>query len=328
MNLDVEILNSLRKARGGSVAGTDLSRDLGVSRAAIWARIQELRNVGYDIEASPHLGYRLLHTPDLLHADDLLSRLGKVRVIGRDIRVFAETTSTNDVVEKLARDGVVEGAVVFSESQTKGRGRMGRKWVSPAGKGLWFSILLRPRLRPNEVTRVTVASATALRRAIHEQTGLQADIKWPNDILLNGRKVAGILTELHAEVDQVRYITLGIGVDVNVEASQLPPEVRKIATSLCAELGRRLPRPDLAVAILRELDADYARITDRLFPALADEWEAHCGTIGRQVTIRAGHRETRGRAEALGDEGALLVRTEHGHLERIVGGDVTLDKNE
>lgn len=328
MNLDVEILNALRKAEGGSVAGTDLSRDLGISRAAIWARIQELREVGYEIEASPHLGYRLLNAPDLLHADDLLSRLGKVRVIGRDIRVFAETTSTNDVVEKLARDGVAEGVVVFAEKQTKGRGRLGRKWVSPARKGLWFSVLLRPRLRPHELTRVTVASATALRRAIQNHTGLEPDIKWPNDILLNGRKVAGILTELHAEVDQVKYVTLGIGVDVNVDAAELPPEVRKTATSLRAEAGRRLPRPELAVAILRELDADYARINDQLFPELADEWEAHCGTIGRQVTIRAGHHETRGRAEALGDEGALLVRTEHGHLERIVGGDVTLDKGD
>ena len=143
----------------------------------------------------------------------------KPRIIGRDIRVFEETTSTNDVIEKLARDGVKEGVVVFAESQTKGRGRLGRKWISPARKGLWFSILLRPDLRPQEATQLTVASATALRRAIQSETGLKPEIKWPNDILIGGRKVAGILTELSAELDRVQHVILGIGVDVNLGAA-------------------------------------------------------------------------------------------------------------
>src|SRR5436190_24142199 len=208
MTTDAQILSALRSDENGGVSGAELSEKLGVSRAAIWARIEELRKLGYEIEASPHLGYRLLDSPDVLHADDLLSRLGKTKVIGRDIRVFQETTSTNDVVEKLARDGVREGAVVFAESQTKGRGRLGRKWASPARKGLWFSVLLRPHLRPQETTQLTVAAATALRRAIQEQTGLQPEIKWPNDILLGGKKVVGILTELSAELDRVKHITL------------------------------------------------------------------------------------------------------------------------
>ena len=169
MSLDVQILTALRAAGDGAVSGADLSQKLCVSRAAVWARIEELRSLGYDIEASPHRGYRLVSTPDVLHADDLLSRLGKTKVIGRDIRVFRETTSTNDVIEKLARDGVPEGVSVFAESQTKGRGRLGRKWLSPAKQGLWFSVLLRPDLRPQEATRLTVASATALRRAIESR---------------------------------------------------------------------------------------------------------------------------------------------------------------
>src|SRR5512137_7741 len=208
VNLDVQILTALRATADGAVSGAELSQKLRVSRAAIWARIEDLRALGYDIEASPHRGYRLVSTPDLLHADDLLSRLGTTKVIGRDIRVFEETTSTNDVIEKLARDGVKEGVVVFAESQTRGRGRLGRKWMSPARRGLWFSILLRPDLRPQEATRLTVASATALRRAIESQTGLNPRIKWPNDILIQGKKVAGILTELSAELDQVKYVTL------------------------------------------------------------------------------------------------------------------------
>ena len=190
----------------------------------------------------------------------MLARLGQTKVIGRDIRVFEETTSTNDVMEKLARDGVKEGVVVFAESQTKGRGRLGRNWISPARKGLWFSVLLRPNLRPQETTQLTVVAATALRRAIQAETGLKPEIKWPNDLLLGGKKVAGILTEMSAELDRVRHIIIGIGVDVNLDAAELPADLRKIATSLKIEAGETISRAELAAAILRELDVDYARI--------------------------------------------------------------------
>ena len=324
MTTDAQILSALRSANEGGVSGAELSQRLGISRAAIWARIEELRQVGYDIEATPHLGYRLVSSPDALHADDLLARLGKTKVIGRDIRVFEETTSTNDVIEKLARDQVKEGAVVFAESQTKGRGRMGRKWISPARKGLWFSILLRPDLTPQEATQLTVASATALRRAIEGNTGVKPAIKWPNDILIGGKKVAGILTELSAELDRVKHIILGIGVDVNLGATEFPQDLRKIATSLKIESGKMISRADLAVRILRELDADYARVCGGKFEWVADEWEEHCGTMGELVTIQVGDRKIHGRAESLDDDGALLLRTEHGTLEHVIGGDVTL----
>jgi len=324
--MDMHILRALRQAHDGSVSGAELSQSLGVSRAAIWARVKDLRALGYDIEASPHQGYRMLSAPDLLHADDLLSRLGKVQVVGRDIRVFQETTSTNDVVEKLARDGVKEGAVVFAEGQSKGRGRLGRKWISPPGKGLWFSILLRPALRPEEATQLTIVAATALRRAIAMVTRLKPDIKWPNDILIRGKKTAGILTEMHAEPDQIKHLVIGIGVDVNLEASELPLELRHAATSLQIETGRLLDRADLARCILEELDADYARLASGRFSEIADEWEKHCSTLGRRVSIRLGERLLSGCAEALGEDGALLVRSEHGRLEPVIGGDVTLEK--
>jgi BirA family biotin operon repressor/biotin-[acetyl-CoA-carboxylase] ligase len=326
MSIDARILAALREAAESCVSGADLSHQLGISRAAVWAHIEDLRALGYEVEATPHQGYRLVSCPDLLHADDLIARLGKTKVIGRDIQVFQETTSTNDVIEKLARDGVKEGVVVFAESQTKGRGRLGRKWISPPKRGLWFSILLRPDLRPSAATQLTVAAATALRRAIATQIGLTPEIKWPNDILIGGRKVAGILTELNAELDRVKYVILGMGVDVNVTASDFPADVRKLATSLKTEAGRAVSRADLAVAILRELDGDYARIGAGEFTAVADEWESHCTTIGHEVVIRIGQHEIRGQAEALGEDGALLVRTEHGHLEPIIGGDVTVEK--
>src|SRR2546423_9516159 len=172
VTIDSEILTALRSGNDEGVSGAELSQRLRISRAAVWARIEELRSLGYDIAASPHQGYQLLSVPDVLHADDLLSRLGKTRFIGRAIRVFQETTSTNDVIEKLALDGVKDGVALFAESQTKGRGRLGRKWMSPARKGLWFSLLLRPKLRPQAVPQPTIASATALVRAVLAQTGL------------------------------------------------------------------------------------------------------------------------------------------------------------
>lgn len=326
MTTDAQLLSVLRNTNDGFTTGAELSRQLGLTGAVVTGRIKELRALGYEIEASPHLGYRLVSSPDALHAEDLLARLPKKRIVGRDIQVFQETSSTNDVVEKLARDGVKEGVVVFAEAQTKGRGRLGRKWVSPAKKGLWFSVLLRPQIRPVEATQLTVGAATALARAIQKQTNLSPDIKWPNDLLLRGRKVAGILTELSAEVDRVKHVILGIGLDVNQTASDFPADVRKLATSLKLECGRAIDRAELAAAILQELDRDYARICSGGFAALADEWESRCTTIGQNVTIGIGERRVRGRAEALDDDGALLVRTEHGRLERIIGGDVTVEK--
>jgi BirA family biotin operon repressor/biotin-[acetyl-CoA-carboxylase] ligase len=322
---DAKILSALR-ANSDGVSGTQLAEQLAISRAAVWARIEELRRVGFEIEAGPHFGYRLVDEPDALLADDLLARLGATKVVGRDIQVFEQTTSTNDVAERLARDGVREGVVVFAESQTKGRGRLGRTWLSPTRKGLWFSVLLRPNLRPQETTQLTVISATALRRAITTVTGLVAEIKWPNDLLMGGKKTAGILTELSAELDRVRHVILGIGVDVNLDGDGFSPELRKTATSLRLETGRAISRAELAVEILRELDRDYARIGAGKFSEIADEWESACVTMGKNVLVHTGEHRFRGRAESLDDDGALLIRTEHGHLERVIGGDVTIEK--
>jgi BirA family biotin operon repressor/biotin-[acetyl-CoA-carboxylase] ligase len=322
---DAKILSALRASPDG-VSGAQLAEQLAISRAAIWARIEELRRVGFNIEAGPHFGYRLVDEPDALLADDLISRLGDTKVIGRDIQVFEQTTSTNDVAEKLARDGVKEGVVVFAESQTKGRGRLGRVWMSPTRKGLWFSVLLRPNFHPQETTQLTVISATALRRAFKTVAGVSAEIKWPNDLLLNGKKTAGILTEMSAELDRVRHVILGIGVDVNQDASEFPPELQDVATSLRLASGTEISRAELAVEILRELDADYARISAGKFSQVADEWEEACVTIGKNVTVHMGERHFRGRAESLDDDGALRIRTEHGHLERVIGGDVILEK--
>jgi BirA family biotin operon repressor/biotin-[acetyl-CoA-carboxylase] ligase len=307
------------------VSGADLAENLGISRAAVWARIEELRSLGYEIQASPHDGYRLRSVPVVLHADDLMALLGDV-IIGRDIRVFQETTSTNDLADRLGRDGVKEGVVIFAESQTKGRGRLGRSWISARKRGLWFSILLRPPISPQAATQITVAAAASLARALKRSTGVQCEIKWPNDILAGGRKLCGILTEMAAELDKIKYLVVGIGVNVNLGARDLPPELNGIATSLKMEMGHDFNRTTLAAEILRDLNEDYTRVLTGEFERVADEWEASCSTIGQDVEISCGNRVISGRAESLDREGALLVRTQHGRLERIIGGDVSLRK--
>lgn len=327
MTTDARILKALRAAGEAGVSGAELAAQLGVTRAAVWAHIEELRLLGFEIEASPHHGYRLVRSPDRLIADDLASRLtGRVRRLGREIHVFASTTSTNDVVEKLALDGAREGVVVFAEQQTRGRGRLGRTWVSPAGKGLWFSALLRPPLRTGEATRITVAAAAAVHRALVQATGLPLEIKWPNDIVCRGRKLVGILTEMSADPDTLHHVVLGIGVDVNLDRRDFPPDLRAVATSLRLELGRPLDRPALAAALLVALDEEYGRVCEGRFREVADAWARACTTLGRQITLVMGPRRLVGRAEALDETGALLVRTEHGLLERVIGGDVTLER--
>ena len=325
MTTAAQLLVALR-AHPDGVAGTDLCQQLHVTRAAVWSHIESLREAGFEIIASPHRGYQLISAPDALLAVDLQSRLIQDQVIGNAVRVLQNTTSTNDEVSCAALEGHTEGLVIFAESQSAGRGRMGRRWSSPTGRGLWFSVLLRPSLAPGECTQLTAASANALVRAIQSTTGTTAEIKWPNDLLIKGKKIAGILTEMSAELEHVRSVVLGIGIDVNQTASEFPADVRGIATSLKLATGKNVSRPDLAEAVLRDLDRQYARILAGNFAAVAEEWASHCSTLGKQTSIDMGTRRVRGRAEALDENGALLLRTEHGRIERIIGGEVTLTK--
>lgn len=323
MSPATKILAAMRATEHG-VSGAELCAQLGISRAAVWSHIETLREAGFEIIASPHRGYQLINTPDALIAEDLAARLGEESIVGRDLRVLAETTSTNDEAEQAATANHREGLAIFAECQTAGRGRLGRQWSSPAGKGLWFSILLRPQLPPADCTQLTAATATALVRAIKSATGITPEIKWPNDLLWRGKKLAGILTEMSAELDHVRHVIIGIGINVNQTNSDFPRELRPTATSLKLATGQSVSRAELAVAALRELDRDYTRILTGQFNAVASEWAGHCTTLGREVDIQMGQRRLTGRAEALDESGALLLRSQHGRVERVVSGDVTL----
>ncbi len=324
MKRDVEILRALHRVGVEGISGTALAERMRISRAAVWARIRELRRLGFRIETSPHLGYRLMQVPDLLLGDDIAARLGPVKVVGRHIQVFKETASTNEVAERLACGGVEEGAVVFAEYQSRGRGRLGRAWYSSTGKGVLLSLLLRPSLRPAEAARLTIIGATALARAVERLTAVRPSIKWPNDVIAGREKLAGVLTEMSAEPDQIRHVVLGIGLNVNQAKRDFPEKLRGQCSSLRLLTGRMWNRAAVAAVLLEELDRDYQQVTNGCFAAVAAEWQDRCSTLGRQVTVKFGQSTVHGRAEAIDGDGALLLRTSAGLVKRILGGDVSL----
>jgi BirA family biotin operon repressor/biotin-[acetyl-CoA-carboxylase] ligase len=323
---DAKLLSVLRETRNSFLTSAELAERANVPPSEILTRLEALRQLGYQIDERPHGGYQLISSPDALMPDDLKSRL-KTRVIGSEILVFQETDSTNNVVERLALNGAREGVVAFAESQAKGRGRMGRKWVSPTGKGLWFSVMLRPQFPPAAVTRLTILTAVAVAQAIRETTGMNARIKWPNDVLVNGKKVAGILTEMLSDADTIKHAIIGIGVDVRCAPQDFPPEVRSIASSLEHEANTTLSRPELAARILSLMDAYYAKAHGQ-FEEITDEWANWSSTLGKRVTVTVGTRRIEGQTLALDGDGALLVRCDGGTIERIVGGDLVLERTQ
>ena len=330
MQRGTAILEAFYQAAGQFVPLAELRRVLKRPNGSIATEIGDLEKLGYIIESHPHFGYRLLGTPDRLTADDIKARLKsfeaslKTRTIGSEILVFDETASTNDVVEHLAKSGAREGLVVFAESQSRGRGRHGRAWVSPRGKGLWFSVLLRPALPPAAASRITVAASVAVARAIRQVCRVEARIKWPNDVVVDGKKLAGILTELRAEADEILLAILGIGIDVNCTREDFPGELAGIATSLELETGRAQDRAALAAGILAALDDCYrAALGD--FEVIADEWARLCTTLGRQIVVTMAQRRIEGFAHALDGDGALLVRKDDGQIDRVLGGDLAVE---
>lgn len=325
MNKDEAILRALLAAGGQAVAPLDLAARASLGPGELDERLDALRKHGFDIEKHPALGVRLDGAPERLVPEDIGARLLPERTVGHPILVFAETASTNDMAARLAGQAVEEGVVVFAESQTAGRGRHGRSWISPAGKGLWFTLLLRPKLPPSSASRLTVMAGVAVATALRRATGLPLRIKWPNDLLCRGKKLAGILTELGIEEDRLLHALLGVGVDVNLEADDFPKELRGTATSLKLEAGRSFCRAPLAAEMLRELEKGLARLDDASFPAVADEWVALDDTLGRQVTIEGPGGRRRGHASGIDPDGALLLRLDGGRVERVLGGEVTVE---
>lgn len=313
-----QVLGALREA-GAPVSGESLAASLGISRAAVWKQIQRLKALGYDIAGEPRRGYRLLAAPDRLYPHEILHRLGTRRWRG-PVVYRTELPSTNDLAKSLGAQGASEGTLVVAEAQTAGRGRLGRDWLSPPGEGIYVSLILKPPLPPSELPQITLTVAVAVVRALRAAAGVSPGIKWPNDLILGGKKLGGILTEMETESDRIRYVVVGLGLNVN--NPQFPPELSATATSLLRETGRRVPRAPLVRAWLEEFETLYDGFSAGNFPEILEEWRHHTVTLGRRVTVRHGNREFHGWAREVEADGALLLETEAGETIRVTSGEV------
>jgi BirA family biotin operon repressor/biotin-[acetyl-CoA-carboxylase] ligase len=319
------LLDLLTAAGTDWVSGEAISQRLGISRAAVWKQIEALRSAGYEVEAAPRRGYRLAGRPDKLTAVEIQAGLTTER-FGRTVEAHAQIGSTNERAKELGRVGAPEGLLVVAEEQTAGKGRLGRSWSTPPGRALALSLLLRPAIAPIEAPRLTLVAAVAVAEAVRAETGLDVGIKWPNDLYVDGRKLCGILTELEAEIERVRFVVLGIGLNVNQAEAEFPPDIRETATSLRREAGRPFDRRSLLRAILARLEARYAQFLAGEWPALRAAWRSLSVTLGRPVRVVPASGEPAWEGEALDvdGEGALLVRRPDGSVERVVAGEVSI----
>jgi len=315
------VLAFLAEAGDEFVSGEAISDKLGLTRAAVWKHVEALRAAGYRIDAVPARGYRLAAVPDRLTPLEIRPLLN-THDLGQTLHWYEEIGSTSDRAKELAEEGAEHGEVVIAEAQTAGRGRRGRAWVSPPRRNLYFSVVLRPELPPARAPELTLVASLAICDALR-QAGVAAGIKWPNDVLASGRKIAGVLTELAAEPDRVHWVVVGAGVNVNARREDFPEELRDEATSVLLERGQAAPRALLAAACFTALEDWVDRHAEEGFGPIRDAWRARSVTLGREVRVQEAARELRGVAEDIDDAGALLVRTPAG-VERVLAGDVAL----
>jgi len=312
---------ALLKRSEDYLSGEAISRLLGVSRTAVWKQVNNLRDEGYRIDSQRNSGYRLTSVPDKLYPGEIQPSL-HTAVLGREILHFETLDSTNRLARQEADKGCQEGTVVVAEEQTAGRGRLGRQWYSPKQSGIWMSVVLRPRIVPAEAPKITLVAAVAVAAALRD-AGFSPRIKWPNDLLLAGKKVCGIYTEMKADPDQVLYLVLGIG--INVSEQSFPAELADTATSLRLASGTEtISRPAMAALVLDRLEEFYRLFLEQGFAGIRAEWKAYSLNLGRDVLVRTLQTVISGRAVDIDDQGMLLVAGDDGVLHRIAAGDVTL----
>ena len=315
------LLQLLESEPGRYVSGEEISRKLNVSRTAIWKQVRKLEAEGYEIEATPRLGYRLLGKPSRLTVQELLPKLN-TQSFGRNLRLFDVVGSTQDELRSLAEQGAPEGTVVIAEQQTNGRGRMGRAWVSPAGKGVWMSLLLRPSVPLPLTPQLTLLAAVALSRAITRLVPLTIGIKWPNDLLVDGRKISGILLESAAEDERLRYVVVGLGISVNLDEEDYPEELLERAISLKMAAGRPVSRSELIAEVLEQFERLYALYLEQGFAPIRALWEAHAVTLNRSVTLTTPQGAIEGVPRELDDMGGLRVELPDGSFRTIYSAEV------
>ncbi len=319
--MEEDILDLLKTSSTDFLSGEELSRRLNVSRTAIWKRIRRWRSLGYEIEASPRLGYRLIRSPDRLMPAEVKPIL-KTRWLGRTLHYFESLDSTNRKAYELASHGAKEGEIVIAESQTKGKGRLGRSWFSPPYVNLYLSIILRPQILPQQASLITLMAAVATANAIERASGITPSIKWPNDILIRGRKVAGLLNEIQSETDRIHFIILGIGVNLNADEEMFPKELRSMATSIKREKGGTISRRDFLSLLLQQLEEWYALFQEKGNQPILEAWRERARIQGKPVRVTSFRETLSGLAIDIDSDGALLMRTETGKERRVVAGDI------
>ena len=316
-----EILKYLKKQE--YISGEVLAKKFGVSRVAIWKQIQRLKNTGYKIIADQNLGYCLISRPDLLLPQEIHNGLS-TDYIGQKIFYFPELESTNIIAKVKASprvEGINEGTIIIAERQSAGKGRLGRRWFSPLG-GIWLSIILYPQLSPSYIPRITLMTAVAIVKAMERCAQVKAQIKWPNDILINEKKVCGILTEMSAELDVINWVVVGIGINVNVDHREFPEDIQEKIISLQEFLGKEISRVRLAQILLEEFEKYYERLKRREFSSILKEWKLYSHTLGRKIKINLGEKIITGEAIDINEEGALILKKEDGELLEIISGTI------
>lgn len=303
------------------ISGARIAREIGVSRSTVWRWVERLRQLGVRVKGQRSSGYFLEKVPDILTPDLIRKRL-KGNLFGKRVYHFFKTDSSNRVAMDLAYAGEPEGAVILAEEQTAGRGRAGRSWHSERGTGLYFSLLLRPQLSPVQAPLLTMLAGLSAHAAIEAQTGLSAELKWPNDLLLGGKKIGGILTEMHAEPNLVRFVVVGIGLNANQE--KFPAELSSVATSLRLESGRPQSRLELAVRLLSQFETDYNRFLREGAAFVVERFQAVSSFAnGKRVRVETGRTTYQGTTAGLSPEGLLLVKKDDGSTVTVIAGDVT-----
>ncbi|HLW81016.1 MAG TPA: biotin--[acetyl-CoA-carboxylase] ligase [Candidatus Acidoferrales bacterium] len=303
------------------ISGASIAKEIGVKRQTVWKWIETLRAAGVKVKGHPRSGYHIERVPDVL-APQLISRHLRSTSFGKRILHFFQTESTNDVALRLGEAGEPHGTVIIAEKQTAGRGRAGHSWISEASAGVYMTVLLRPAISPMHSPALTIAAGLAARDAIAEETGLSPDIRWPNDVLLNGKKVCGILTEMQAEPDRIHFAAVGIGINVN--QTRMPVELTGIATSLRMETHRAHSRLDLLVQLLRRLDHYYNQfVTEGTAPILRQFAQVSSYAEGKRVRITTGKESFAGTTAGLEPSGILRVRRDDGRVELVISGGVS-----
>lgn len=320
--MKAEILKVLKTA-GTYVSGQDLCEQLGVSRTAVWKVIRQLQEEGYDIEAVRNRGYLYRESGDIYNGAEIQS-LMKTAWAGKNLIFLEQVDSTNNEIRRQAEQGAPEGTLAVAVEQTAGKGRRGRHWNSPGGgDGIWMSLLLRPDFAPECASMLTLVAAMAVQDGIYCVTGLDCRIKWPNDLVIGGKKTVGILTEMSTEVDYIRHVVIGIG--INVGTKEFPPELQATATSLALNTEEPVKRAQLVCAIMEAFEKYYGIFKETLdLTNLREEYNRKLVNLGKQVRVLAPEQEYCGVAQGIDGKGELLVKAEDGEIRRVVSGEVSV----